>query len=143
MSNLLNMKREDIWRLVILSLAVVVEGFAIISIVLNQEFFSLGTLYPNVISVALFLMPSVVGFLSVRLSAAVVLAMLPFWVTSIIYLAEFGSIWNIDLFQLGVLASRVAGMAFLLAVLGTFGWFLRRMLLGENATRYFGWRSRA
>ncbi len=63
---------------------------------------------------------------------ALALAALPWWVTSVIYLAEFGAVWNIDLFQLGVLAGRVAGMVVLLFALALFGWAIRRIFFTPN-----------
>src|SRR5262249_55531596 len=86
-----------------------------------------GKFYPNVISVLLFIMPTVIGLLSGRLVTALALAALPWWVTSIIYLAEFGAVWNIDLFQLGVLAGPVAGVILLLFSLALCGGPLRRI----------------
>jgi hypothetical protein len=116
---------RELLRLAGLGVAVLLEGAAILSIVLNSEFLVTGKFYPNVISVLLFIMPSVIGLLSKRLVTALALAALPWWVTSVIYLAELGTIFNIDLFQLGVLAGRVAGMIVLLFALALFGWAIR------------------
>jgi hypothetical protein len=121
-------------RLIGLGVAVLLEGLAVLSVVLNSRFFSLGEFYPNVISVALFVLPSAIGVLSRRLEVALLLATLPWWVTSVVYLAEFGAVWNIDLFQLGVLAGRVAGMAILLGILSLFGWLIRRIVLHQSVT---------
>jgi hypothetical protein len=60
----------------------------------------------------------------------VVLAVLPFWITAFVYLVAFGSIFNIDHFQLGVLAGRIAGMIVLLGALGFFGALIRRIITG-------------
>lgn len=123
--NILSLGTGELLRLGVLAAAVLVEGAAILSVVLNSEFLVTGKFYPNVISVLLFVMPTVVGLFSKRLVTALLLAALPWWVTSIIYLAEFGTIFNIDLFQLGVLAGRVAGMVVLLFALALFGWAIR------------------
>ncbi len=124
--------RGELLRLAGLGVAVLLEGAAILSIVLNSEFLVTGKFYPNVISVLLFIMPSVIGLLSKRLVAALVLAALPWWVTSVIYLAEFGAVFNIDLFQLGVLAGRVAGMVVLLFALALFGWAIRAVFFRKE-----------
>ena len=60
---------------------------------------------------------------------AIVLTVLPFFVLSVVYTAIYAPVWNIDLFQLDVLAGRVAGAAVLLGGFGWFGWLLRRILL--------------
>lgn len=122
----------ELLRLAGLGAAVLLEAAAILSIILNSEFLVTGKFYPNVISVLLFVMPTVIGLLSGRLVTALALAALPWWVTSVIYLAEFGAVWNIDLFQLGVLAGRVAGMVVLLFALALFGWAIRRIFFPQN-----------
>ena len=125
-NDMLALPRGELVRLLLLGAAVIVEGIAILSVVLNSEFLVTGKFYPNVISVLIFVMPTVIGLLCARLVSALVLAALPWWISSVIYLAEFGSVWNIDLFQLGVLAGRVAGMIVLLFALALFGWAIRR-----------------
>jgi hypothetical protein len=124
------MKTTELIRLLLLGATVLLEGGAILSVVLNTQFFALGTLYPNVVSGALFLLPSIVGLLARRWEVGVVLAVLPFWITTLVYLVAFGFIFNIDLFQLGVLAGRVAGMVVLLGALGFFGALIRRIITG-------------
>jgi len=124
------MKTAELIRLSMLGAVVLLEGGAVLSIVLNTQFFALGTLYPNVASGALFLLPSIVGLLARRWEVGVVLAVLPFWITTLVYLVAFGSIFNVDLFQLGVLAGRVAGMVVLLGALGFFGALIRRIITG-------------
>lgn len=131
--DILALPRTELLRLVALGAAVLLEGAAILSIVLNSEFLVTGKFYPNFISVLVFVMPTVIGLLSKRLVTALALAALPWWVTSVIYLAEFGAIWNIDLFQLGVLAGRVAGMIVLLFALALFGWAIRRIFVKQTA----------
>ncbi len=126
---ILALPRGELLRLLVLGVAVLLEGVAILSVVLNSEYLVTGKFYPNVISVLLFVMPTVIGLFSKRLVTALVLSALPWWVTSVIYLAEFGAVWNIDLFQLGVLAGRVAGMIVLLFALALFGWAIRRIFV--------------
>jgi len=122
----------ELLRLAGLGAAALLEGAAILSIILNSEFLVTGKFYPNVISVLLFVMPTVIGLLSGRLVTALALAALPWWVTSVIYLAEFGAVWNIDIFQLGVLAGRVAGMIVLLFALALFGWAIRAIFFRKD-----------
>lgn len=126
---ILALPRPELLRLLVLGLAVLLEGLAILSVVLNSEFLVTGKFYPNAISVLLFVMPTIIGLFSKRLVTALVLSALPWWITSLIYLAEFGAVWNIDLFQLGVLAGRVAGMIVLLFALALFGWAIRRIFV--------------
>jgi hypothetical protein len=128
-----DISRNDIIRLVALGAAVLLEGLAVLSIVLKQQFFSLGGVYANVVSVAVFVLPLVVGVLSRRLTGAIFLATLPFLITSVIYLGFFGDPFNIDLFQLGVLAGRVAAIGILLALLATLGWIARKATFDRNA----------
>jgi hypothetical protein len=128
-----DISRNDIIRLVALGAAVLLEGLAVLSIVLKQQFFSLGGIYANVVSVAVFVLPLVVGVLSRRLTGAIFLATLPFLITSVIYLGFFGDPFNIDLFQLGVLAGRVAAIGILLALLATLGWIARKATFDRNA----------
>jgi hypothetical protein len=128
-----DISRNDIIRLVALGAAVLLEGLAVLSIVLKQQFFSLGGIYANVVSVAVFVLPLVVGVLSRRLTGAIFLATLPFLIASAIYLGFFGDPFNIDLFQLGVLAGRVAAIGILLALLATLGWIARKATFDRNA----------
>jgi hypothetical protein len=124
------MARNDL-RVVGLGILVVLEGLAVLSTVLNIVLLPLGTIYPNVASVAILLLPVVIGVLAQRVEVAVVLTVLPFFVLAVVYTAVFAPVWNIDLFQLGVMAGRVAGAAFLLGGLGTLGWMLRRVFVGK------------
>jgi hypothetical protein len=119
--------RNDVIRLVALGLLVILEGFAVVSTVLNIVFIPLGTAYPNIASVTILILPVIIGLISGRVEVAVVLTVLPFFVLAVIYTAVYAPVWNIDLFQLGVLAGRVAGAAFLLGGLGAFGWMIRRI----------------
>jgi hypothetical protein len=135
-NEILALPRGELLRVLALGIAVLLEGAAILSVVLNSEYLVTGKYYPNVISVLLFVMPTVIGLLSARLVTSLVLSALPWWITSVIYLAEFGAVWNIDLFQLGVLAGRVAGMIVLLFALSLFGWAIRRTFV--KGTRVAG-----
>lgn len=119
--------RNDIIRLVALGLLVILEGFAVVSTVLNIVFVPLGTAYPNIASVTILVLPVIIGLIANRVEVAVVLTVLPFFVLAVVYTAVYAPVWNIDLFQLGVLAGRVAGAAFLLGGLGAFGWMIRRI----------------
>ncbi|HEV7126472.1 MAG TPA: hypothetical protein VGN32_03405 [Ktedonobacterales bacterium] len=125
-------QRGEIIRLVGLGVAVLLEAGAVLSVVLRAAFLPLGGLYPPVISVAIFVLPAIVGLLTRRFEVAVLLAVLPFWTLAIVYLAIRQPVWNIDLYSLGILASRVAGFTFLLGALGTLGWFLRRVIRGTT-----------
>lgn len=121
--------QNDIIRLIALGALVVLEGLAVVSTVLNVVFLPLGTVYPNIASVAILIMPVVIGLVSQRFEVAIVLPVLPFFVLAVVYTAIYAPVWNIDLFQLGVQAGRVAGAAFLLGGLGYFGWLMRRIFL--------------
>ena len=121
--------RNDILRLIALGILVILEGLAVVSTVLNVVFLPLGVAYPNIASVSILILPVVIGLVSGRLEVAIVLTVLPFFVLAVVYTAVFAPVWNIDLFQLGVLAGRVAGAAFLLGGLGAFGWLLRRIFV--------------
>jgi hypothetical protein len=130
-----NDERNDMIRQIALGVLAVVEGLAVISTVLNFVFVPLGTLYPNVASVSILILPVIIGALSRRFEIAVVLTVLPFFILALVYTAVFAPIWNIDLFQLGVLAGRVSGGAFLLGGLGLFGWMLRRIFLRQAGVK--------
>lgn len=121
--------QNDIIRLIALGALVILEGLAMISTMLNLVFLSIGNVYPNIASVAILIIPVVVGLVAHRWEVAIVLTVLPFFVLSVIYTTVYAPVWNIDLFQLGVLAQRVAGAAFLLGGLGFFGWLLRRIFM--------------
>ncbi len=92
-------------------------------------FLPLGVIYPNVASVAILILPIIIGVVSRRWEVAIVLTVLPFFVLAVVYTTIYAPVWNIDLFQLGVLAGRVAGAIFLLGGLGWFGYLLRRIFM--------------
>lgn len=126
------------WRLVrlfALGALVILEGLAVVSTVLNLVFLPLGPIYPNIASVSILILPTFIGAISRRLEVAIVLAVTPFFVLALVYTARYAPVWNIDLFQLGVLAGRVAGGAFLLGGLGAFGWMVRNIFLRTYYSR--------
>jgi hypothetical protein len=127
--------RDDTMRLIVLGVLVILEGFAVVSTVLNIVFLPIGTVYPNIASVSILILPVVIGLLSQRFEVSIVLTVLPFFVLVLIYTTLFAPVWNIDLFQLGVLAGRVAGAAILLGGLGWFGWLIRRIVLRQPASK--------
>lgn len=121
--------QSDIVRLIALFVLSALEGLAVVSTALQIVFVPVGTFYPNIASVAILVIPVLIGLISGRLEVAIVLTVLPFFVLAIVYTAIYAPIWNIDLFQLGTEAGRVAGAEFLLGGLGAFGWLLRRITL--------------
>lgn len=123
--------QNDLIRLITLGVLVVLEGLAMVSTMLNVVFLPLGSAYPNIASVAILIFPVIIGFVSQRFEVAVALTVLPFFVLAVVYTAVYAPVWNVDLFQLGVDAGRVAGAAFLLGGLGYFGWLLRRIFIGK------------
>jgi hypothetical protein len=106
-----------------------------VSTVLNIVFLPFGVVYPNIASVAILILPVLVGFVAQRFEVAIVLTVLPLLVLAVVYTVAFAPVWNIDLFQLGVLAGRVAGAIFLLGGLGYFGWLLRRIFLRGSTAK--------
>lgn len=127
--------QNDIIRLIALGALVILEGLAMVSTMLNVVFLPLGMVYPNFASVAILILPVIIGLVSHRWEVAIVLTVLPFFVLAVVYTTVYAPVWNIDLFQLGVLAGRVAGAAFLLGGLGFFGWLLRRIFLRGEAAK--------
>ena len=124
--------QNDIIRVVALGALVVLEGLVVVSTVLNVVFLPLGTIYPNIASVSILILPIIIGLVSQRLEVAIVLTVLPFVVLAVVYTTVFAPVWNIDLFQLGVQAGRVVSAMFLLGGLGAFGWLLRRIFLSAS-----------
>ncbi len=122
------LQRNDIVRLIALGILVVLEGLAVVSTLLNIVFVPVGTLYPNIASVVILVLPVAIGALASRIEAAVTLTVLPFFILAVVYTSVYAPVWNIDLFQLGTLAGRVAGAMFLFGGLGAFGWMLRQAL---------------
>jgi hypothetical protein len=129
-----NLERGELYRLIALNLAVLLEGAALLSIILRIGLLPIGTVYGNIVSVAVFVLPTVIGLLARRFEAAILLAVLPFWLIAVVYLARYAPPWNVDLFSLGPLAGRVADATLLLGGLGFLGWLLRRALFGAKST---------
>lgn len=127
------LRRNEVVRLIILGALVILEGLAVVSTVLNVVFLPIGPVYPNIASVTILVLPVIIGAVAQRLEVAIVLTVLPFFLLALVYTAVYAPVWNIDLFQLGVLAGRVAGAAFLFGGLGAFGWLLRRTLLRASS----------
>jgi hypothetical protein len=121
------MERNDIIRLIALGALAIIDGLVVVSVVLNLVFVNIGPFYPNVASVAVLLLPVIIGIVARRLEVAIVLAVTPFFVLAVLYTTVYAPVWHIDLFQLGVLAGRVASAGFLFGGLGAFGWMLRRI----------------
>jgi hypothetical protein len=128
----MKLQQVQVTRLVALGVVVLLEGVALLSAVLHVEILPLppGT-YARIVSVAVFVLPSLVGLLARRLEAALLLASLPFWVLGVVYLAVFSPVWYLDLVQLGILIERVATTTVLLALASMLGWLLQRVLRGN------------
>ena len=127
--------QSDIIRLIVLGVLVILEGLAMVSTVLNIVFLPFGVVYPNIASAAILILPVLVGLVAQRFEVAIVLTVLPLFVLAVVYTVAFAPVWNIDLFQLGTLAGRVAGAIFLLGSLGYFGWLLRRIFLRGDSSK--------
>lgn len=119
--------RSDIPRLIALGVAVLLESAALLSVILNIALLP-GPLYPNIASIAAYLLPIVVGLLTKRLDVALLLAVLPFITLTAIYLARFAPLWTVDLVQLSVLVQRAANLILMLGLLSAFGWLVRRVV---------------
>ena len=128
------LERGELLRLIALGIAVLLEGVALLSVILNITFVPI-KVYPSIASVAVFVLPSIVGLLSRRLEVAILLALLPFYTLAMVYSLLFQPVWNVDLFTLGVLVQRVANTSVLLGVLGVMGWLLRRVILRQPIVR--------
>lgn len=132
-------QRNDILRLIGLGVLVIIEGLAVVSTVLDLVFTPFaGTVYPNIISVVILVLPVVIGLVSRRLEVAIVLTVAPFFVLAVVYTTVYAPVWNIDLFQLGVLAGRVAGALVLLGGLGAFGWLIRKIFIRASESGVSG-----
>jgi len=124
----------EIARVIALVVADLIEAVAILSVALRTEFLHLGAAYPAIVSAVVILIPTVVGLLSRRWEAAMVVAVLPFWVMGVVYQIVFTPVWNLDLLSIGnVLTPFVAVSAFAVG-LGYLGWLLRRIFFGRQST---------
>ncbi|HEX8995845.1 MAG TPA: hypothetical protein VF812_07430 [Ktedonobacterales bacterium] len=132
MFNKAGITNGDLLRLIVLGVLVIIEGLAVVSVVLNLVFIPINpitTIYPNIASVSLLILPVIIGAIARRIEVAIVLTATPFFVLALVYTTVFAPVWNIDLFQLGTLAGRVASALLLLGGLGAFGWLIRRIFL--------------
>lgn len=127
--------RGEIYRLIGLSVAVLLEGAAALSIALNISFLPLGAAYPYVVSVASWVLPVLMGLLSRRFEAAILLAVLPVFLLVLVYLAIHALVWNEDLLVVAAQAGSMAGTLVLVGGLGFFGWLIRRVLFGTKSVR--------
>lgn len=127
----LKLTSGEIVRMVALGLLVIIEGFTVVSVLLNIVFLPLGPFYPNIASAAVLVFPVVIGALSKRYETAIALTVAPFFILALIYTLVYAPVWNVDLFYLGTLAGRVAGGVVLLGALGAFGCMLRRLVSRE------------
>jgi hypothetical protein len=126
--------RREIVRLIALIVIDLIEAVAALSVVLRAEFVPLGAAYPAVVSAVIILMPTLVGLLSRRWEAAMVVGVLPFWVLGVVYQIVYVPVWNLDLLSIGnVLTPFVAVSAFALG-LSYLGWLLRRIFFGREST---------
>jgi hypothetical protein len=121
--------RAPVGRVLALTVVILLESLAILSIVLRITYLPmLAPIYPNIVSVAAYLLPGVVGLLTQRLETAILLAVAPYVVLVAIYQAIYALPWLVDLNTLGDLAGRVAGPIFLFGGVGALGWLLRRAI---------------
>lgn len=127
--------RDELFRLIGLSVVVLLEGAAALSIALNVAFLPLGAAYPYVISAASWLLPVLVGLLSRRFEAAILLAVLPVFLLVLAYLAIRALAWNEDFITLAAQAGSLAGSLILVGSLGFFGWLIRRIVFGTKSVR--------
>jgi hypothetical protein len=126
---------NPILRWSVLVLLVILEGAVIASAALNLVFLQAGSVYPNIASIAILILPLLIGGFSTEWEIAVVATTLPYLILIAVYTAVYAPVFNIDLYQLGVLAGRVAGGGFLFGGLGFFGLVLRRVILRETSGR--------
>jgi hypothetical protein len=126
----------EIARLIALVALTLLEGVALLSVALRIVFLPLGDAYPRIVSAVVVLVPILVGLLSRRWEAAVLLGVLPFWVMGIVYQLVYVPVWNLDLLSIGnILSPFVSVSAFALG-LSYLGWVLRRVLFGRASTQY-------
>ncbi len=127
----MKMQQNEVIRLSVLGLLIVLEGAALVSVILHISLLPLPeSIYAPVVSVAVFVLPTAVGLFSRRLEAALLLAVLPFWVLAVVYLGLRSSVWSLDLVNIGILIERVASASVLLFILSALGWLLRRVIPG-------------
>src|SRR5579871_1630737 len=105
-------------RVIGLGVAVLVESLAVLSVAEHVQLLPIGPIYANIISGVLFLLPTLVGFLSERWEVALLLAGLPFWALAVVYLFIARPVWDIDVFGIGALGERAAAVSVLTLALG-------------------------
>ncbi len=128
--------QNQVGRIVALTIVELLEALAILSIVLRITYLPiLVAIYPNIVSVAVYLLPVIVGLITQRLENAILLSVAPVVVLAAIYQAIFPLPWFVSISTLGDLAGRVAGPIILFGGLGAFGWLLRRSILNQLAMR--------
>jgi hypothetical protein len=124
----------EIARVIALVVADLIEAVAILSVALRAEFLHLGAAYPAIVSAVVILIPTVVGLLSRRWEAAMVVAVLPFWVMGVVYQIVFTPVWNLDLLSIGNVLTPFVAVSTFAVGLGYFGWLLRRIFFGRQST---------
>src|SRR5260370_7181461 len=97
---MLKLAGNDVIRLGAVGVLVVLEGLVMVSTVLNIVLLPLGTVYPNIASVAILVLPVIIGALSLRVEVAVVLTVLPFFFLAVVYPAPFPPAPNTHLLSL-------------------------------------------
>ncbi len=117
-------------RVIVLGVAVLLESLAVLSVAEHIQLLPIGPVYANIISGVLFLLPTLVGFLSKRWEVALLLAGLPFWALAVVYLFIARPAWDLDVFGIAALAERAAAISVLTLALGFAGWLLRRVAPG-------------
>jgi hypothetical protein len=120
-------QQNEVTHAAVLGVAVLLEALAILSVVSRSALVPF--VFPNVVSVAVYLLPGVVGLLARRLESAILFSVLPFVVLVAVYLAVTATPFILDLDTLGLLAGRVASPMFLFGGMGLLGWLLRQVLL--------------
>jgi hypothetical protein len=126
------LQQNDIAHAAVLGVAVLLEAVVILLVVSRSALSPVA--FPNIISVAVYLLPGVVGLLARRLESAILLAVLPFVVLVSVYLAVTATPFILDLDTLGRLAGSVASPMFLFGGMGALGFLLRRVLLNAFAS---------
>ncbi len=126
----------EIARLFAVAVVILLESGALLSVALRVAFVPLGTAYPAVVSGAVILLPSLVGLLSRRWEAAILLGVLPFWVMGVVYQIVFVPVWNLDLLSIGNVLSPFVTVSAFAVGLSYIGWVLRRILFGRQSTQF-------
>ena len=126
----------EIARIITIIVAVLVESIALLSIALSVSLLPIGTAYPRVVSAVVILLPTLIGLLSIRWEAAIVIGVLPFWVMGVVYDIVYAPIWNLDLLSIGSVLTPFVSVSAFAAGLSYLGWLLRRIFFGRQSTQY-------